>query len=213
MNFKYERLPNFCYGCGLLNHAIKDCPEGWVEKSMLEEGNMQYGAWLRGEPWRRNGWDTTQVGSGRRSIACQKSARDVLKKQTELTSMADTGDGSGGGHVPSLSIVEHNASMGEIPRSEELRSVGGGLHEFGKVNGVIGNLEEKVAQLGETTSGLQGSQAEKGAEMQWEVSETQKGEPKFEFKQAPNSLPTVSEAKEGDPKPNKQTLEKAGEGN
>ena len=36
--------------------------------------------------------------------------------------------------------------------------------------------------------------------MQWEVFETQKCEPKFEFKQAPNSLPTISEAKEGDPK-------------
>ncbi|XP_023917408.1 uncharacterized protein At4g02000 [Quercus suber] len=26
--FKYERLPNFCYRCGLLNHALKECTEG-----------------------------------------------------------------------------------------------------------------------------------------------------------------------------------------
>lgn len=96
--------------------------------------------------------------------------------------MANTGDGIGGGHMLTLSIVEHNASMGEIPRSEELRGVGDGLHEFGKVNGVTGKLAEKVAQLGETTSGLQGSQVEKGAEMHWEVFETQKWKPKFEFK-------------------------------
>ena len=27
VNFKYERLPNFCYQCGLLNHALKECPK------------------------------------------------------------------------------------------------------------------------------------------------------------------------------------------
>ena len=26
VQFKYERLPNFCYRCGLLNPALKDCP-------------------------------------------------------------------------------------------------------------------------------------------------------------------------------------------
>ena len=47
--------------------------------------------------------------------------------------------------MPSLSNMEHNASMGEIPRSKELRGVGDGLHKFGKVNGVTGKFEEKVA--------------------------------------------------------------------
>lgn len=27
VQFKYERLPNFYYKCGLLSHALKDCPE------------------------------------------------------------------------------------------------------------------------------------------------------------------------------------------
>ncbi|XP_030949448.1 uncharacterized protein LOC115973328 [Quercus lobata] len=27
VNFKYERLPNFCYQCGLLNHTLKECPK------------------------------------------------------------------------------------------------------------------------------------------------------------------------------------------
>ena len=28
VNFKYERLPNFCYRCGLLSHALRDCKKG-----------------------------------------------------------------------------------------------------------------------------------------------------------------------------------------
>lgn len=59
VNFKYERLPNFCYRCGMLDHAIKECPERSLEDGSAEEGNLQYRAWMRGDPWRRNGGDTT----------------------------------------------------------------------------------------------------------------------------------------------------------
>ena len=99
VNFKYERLSNFCYGCGLLNHAIKDCREGWAEKSRLEEESLQYGAWLRRDTWRRNGWASTQVGTGRKSVSNQKVIGEGLEKQTELSRLAVAGDGSGKSHV------------------------------------------------------------------------------------------------------------------
>lgn len=37
VNFKYERLPNFCYWCGMLDHAIKECPERSLENGSVEE--------------------------------------------------------------------------------------------------------------------------------------------------------------------------------
>ncbi|XP_023928142.1 uncharacterized protein LOC112039499 [Quercus suber] len=47
--FKYERLPNFCYKCGLLNHDLKDCPENLGPAKMQDTQNFQYGLWLRGD--------------------------------------------------------------------------------------------------------------------------------------------------------------------
>ena len=53
---------------GMLNHAVKECPEKSTEKNQLAEGYMQYGAWLRGEPLRRKGWDLNQMGVGPREL-------------------------------------------------------------------------------------------------------------------------------------------------
>ena len=66
--FKYERLPNFCYRCGMLDHAIKECSEGPLVNEREEEGSFQYGAWLRGEPWKRYRGDTAQFGHGRGQV-------------------------------------------------------------------------------------------------------------------------------------------------
>uniref|UniRef100_A0A803L0T6 CCHC-type domain-containing protein n=1 Tax=Chenopodium quinoa TaxID=63459 RepID=A0A803L0T6_CHEQI len=47
---KYERLGDFCFSCGKLNHIDKDCI---AEDEDEEEGCevvYQYGAWLRASP-------------------------------------------------------------------------------------------------------------------------------------------------------------------
>ena len=53
--FKYERLPNFCYQCGRLDHGVKECKERTSTENRAGDEGMQYGAWLRGEPRRRGG--------------------------------------------------------------------------------------------------------------------------------------------------------------
>ena len=45
VQFKYERLPNFCYRCGLLSHALKDCRESRGSNTASEKEELQYGAW------------------------------------------------------------------------------------------------------------------------------------------------------------------------
>ena len=59
------------------------------------------------------------------------------------------------------------------------------FHELGKVNRVTGKVEDKAARFSEVSSGLKSPQMELGVDMQWEGSKIQKGEPNFEYKQAP----------------------------
>ncbi|XP_075665158.1 uncharacterized protein LOC142634778 [Castanea sativa] len=44
VNFKYERLPNFCYRCGFLDHSLKECSEGQTEGGKEGTSQLQYGA-------------------------------------------------------------------------------------------------------------------------------------------------------------------------
>ena len=63
VQFKYERLSNFCYRCGLLSHALKDCPASSINGRTVEEG-LQYGAWLRGDPYGRIQKEPVKYGEG-----------------------------------------------------------------------------------------------------------------------------------------------------
>nr|XP_023926510.1 uncharacterized protein LOC112037926 [Quercus suber] len=47
VSFQYERMPVFCYWCGLMNHDEKDC-QLWTDSGeTLEKESQQYGPWLR----------------------------------------------------------------------------------------------------------------------------------------------------------------------
>ena len=47
IEYKYERLPHFCFRCGVLGHSDKDCS---VELLLEEEGELGWGAWLKASP-------------------------------------------------------------------------------------------------------------------------------------------------------------------
>ena len=47
VTFRYERLPNFCYWCGCLDHGDKEC-DLWIQsKGNPQKSSQQYGSWLR----------------------------------------------------------------------------------------------------------------------------------------------------------------------
>jgi hypothetical protein len=51
MDYKYERLPNFCFGCGRIGHKLKDFEE--IEDpdedtyNGVEEKEQAFGPWIR----------------------------------------------------------------------------------------------------------------------------------------------------------------------
>ncbi|KAL2902909.1 Gag-Pro-Pol polyprotein [Bienertia sinuspersici] len=47
VELKYERLPFFCYICGVMGHIERDCQEEEVEG---DEKGRQWGAWLKASP-------------------------------------------------------------------------------------------------------------------------------------------------------------------
>ena len=51
VSFKYEKLPNFCYWCGVISHDGKEC-EVWLTRKDLEITEPhEYGPWLRVVPY------------------------------------------------------------------------------------------------------------------------------------------------------------------
>ncbi len=47
ISFRYERLPNLCYWCGLLTHGERDCEKWLRSKGPLRREEQQYGPWMR----------------------------------------------------------------------------------------------------------------------------------------------------------------------
>ena len=46
VDFRYERLPIFCYWCGMIDHDEKDCMQWMRSKESLKAEDKQYGPWL-----------------------------------------------------------------------------------------------------------------------------------------------------------------------
>ena len=49
--FKYEKLPNFCYWCGMVSHVDKECEIWLANKGKSLAAKQEYGAWLRSAPY------------------------------------------------------------------------------------------------------------------------------------------------------------------
>ncbi|TXG61366.1 hypothetical protein EZV62_012729 [Acer yangbiense] len=47
VGLKYERLPEFCYVCGRIGHASKDCSDVEAKSEDLKSDFTKYGSWMR----------------------------------------------------------------------------------------------------------------------------------------------------------------------
>ena len=51
VSFKYEKMPNFCYWCGMVSHDAKECSIWLASKASLPLDRQEYGPWLRADPF------------------------------------------------------------------------------------------------------------------------------------------------------------------
>jgi hypothetical protein len=125
VNFKYEKLPLFCFACGHLVHGDKGCPER--RSSNLRSGDdiNQWGVWNQAEdPWRRGvggshthwteggrnpsgGAEGTTTGGG---VNCGYSEDRGGQNVGQFTGGTNERQGAGAGHAKT---VDYGAFVGD----------------------------------------------------------------------------------------------------
>ncbi|KAL3752779.1 hypothetical protein ACJRO7_000212 [Eucalyptus globulus] len=112
VEYKYERLPHYCYACGKLGHYTTHCTEIQVDENKMD--NLRFGFWLKAEAkefspiWKlfyEENWENrtedeiipeTQVLSNQMEIvqpACpHPSHKDRTEKRKEMDSKTSRGN-------------------------------------------------------------------------------------------------------------------------
>ncbi|KAK4414785.1 hypothetical protein Salat_2585400 [Sesamum alatum] len=83
VSFMYEKLPTFCYVCGVLGHIVRDCIQrfGKGEEPRAED-DLPYGPWLR--EMRTGGYTTVRgVGSWGSSGGGWRMERESFQYRTQ----------------------------------------------------------------------------------------------------------------------------------
>ena len=94
VNFKYERLPIFCFQCGRLGHDEKRCKE-----LSNQQNPRQYGEWLRAQGNSKMGTEksrSTSNGDRGEGSADQFEGNHATATKISSTSVSDCGDGLSG---------------------------------------------------------------------------------------------------------------------
>ena len=182
VQFKYENLPNFCYRCGLLEHDQRECSESMGFGKGDEKDELQYGAWMRGDPVKRLGVESgfSKNMEGERSINGVRihleEERNKLEKQREVVARKK--------QASDASFLEEGAMGQQVEKT-----VGGEMtiekfHENGKVSKLGESTKETLAKLGKEKWEEEIVLNEQGEDMH-KVTETRQCEiPPVDFKSA-----------------------------
>ncbi|KAI7981836.1 Uncharacterized protein LOK49_Contig11G00008 [Camellia lanceoleosa] len=136
LSFKYERLPNFCFACGILGHNQRECDLKLIGQHAPGGSEVQYGSWLRADNV-----------FGQRRLGMFPSAGGVSDRQPA----ADRDDGESSAHL-SRSFVRES---GIIPAARKE-----GVKDFGqtRLQSISLNNDPGISQVGVEAnfSGLHG---------------------------------------------------------
>lgn len=124
---KYERLPDFCFGCGLIGHNERICRVPLVMNDNGDDGPM-YGPWIKGERPKKRGQNCKIIGSPpgpHTSDLKRKTWKEVMKEKEDRERERKTGmtmfKGEPKGSMTWRKPVEgHNAREGAASKHKDI---------------------------------------------------------------------------------------------
>ena len=79
---KFERLPNFCYWCGRVDHVEKDC-ETWLKnREKYGKEDQQFGDWMRAEQYKSSRKSVVVIAGSARGSPKWKKGPSMPKDNT-----------------------------------------------------------------------------------------------------------------------------------
>lgn len=154
VEFRYERLPTFCFHCGIIGHGEKFCHK--VFQRNVQTGEKQYGPWLRaglrrGAPLLNQRWVAPAATVERQSwVAPAKASFNEGKPTLNGASSSDDDNHAGKGKEVMHGNVDINAAnvpsvcVEQKKRRYEAEDMGSGTSV------TIMDYENAVSKNGET---------------------------------------------------------------
>nr|POF18321.1 hypothetical protein CFP56_47566 [Quercus suber] len=157
-----------------------------VHNVVGENEELQYGAWLRGETFRRNGHESNYYGLEKGGGTRRWETGAVVEKGLELLQARGSTKKDGKEHVPNLTTMEKCPLTRHENNADALKQQREILHENGMVRELVRKQVEKEGNLGEKVLDQGKDQVGLSEKMVWETATDHKETPKFEIVMAPS---------------------------
>ena len=164
VQLKFERLPNFYYRCGLLSHALKECPLS-PGINQLGEECLQYGACLRGESIRRYPKEPVKHGGGVNQDQKGGAVEGWLEMQHVPSDLPGEKKGEG---TFQRSSQDNSGLTGEETSVEVPKKLVETLYESGKANGSKEKVGKEPSSSSASLPGTLGTRTGMANVMLWE---------------------------------------------
>ncbi|KAL8512437.1 hypothetical protein ACS0TY_018782 [Phlomoides rotata] len=127
ISFKYERLPSFCYICGLLGHMRKECDllEGVAEIEEIPEEKLPYGEWMRASPMKNAAVTVTEqktpkdCSSLRRKLF-EKFKQSIREEEDKGTTIEEEGKENRADNLGEIEEIRTNLAQVTVKPKENM---------------------------------------------------------------------------------------------